>query len=514
MAPVSPYETAIALQRPVPGHITAQADKDRVTAYWTYDDIYNNVTDAFVRILRDDSGDEISRRLVPAARTIIEATNRYLGKDITITPLPLSVDPLTGAEVAPNETAVQLLMNAINNFLARERFFSKFISLKRWMLVRGDAVFHLMADDTKPEGTRLRLVEVHPASYFPKPNAIDPERLDGVYLVTVVDDDEGEPIAQRQSYLKMENGTIFTKLEFFEEEAWDDRWPLTEDDLAPVDAPSRYADSPLLAGFELPSQITSIPVYLYRNPPARESYGVSEIQGIETLLAGIMQTASDQDVTVVLTGIGVYTTTSGTPRDSQGNEQPWVIAPASVLELQDKDDKFDRVSGVTSIAPLLDHLSYLQNKAQETTGTPDIAVGKVDLKVQQSGVALAIQMSPILSKNEEKEVELKTVMQQLFYDIVNMWLPAYEGIDPGGITLNVTFGDPMPVNRVEVLAEITELLKANIISIEFAQKLVVERLGYEIPADMLASVVAEQGQLLDATGTRLEEAATEPEVTP
>lgn len=101
-------------------------------------------------------------------------------------------------------------------------------------------------------------------------------------------------------------------------------------------------------------------------------------------------------------------------------------------------------------------------------------------------------------------MELKTKLDQMLYDLVNMWFPAYEGLDPGGVTLRVMFGDPLPVDRVAVLKEILDLLAAKVISVQYAQRLVRERLGYDIPTDMMAQIVEEQGQLLDAAGGRLE----------
>ena len=514
MAGVSPYETALDLKRTKPDWVPNAEDSARVQAYNTYWDIFTNVKDAFKVVLRDDTGDEISRRFIPAARTIIEATNRYLAKNPVVTPRPLAVNP-DGSEVQPDEASTVDLMSRINNLFEREEFFTKFASMKRWMLIRGDGMLHVTANDQKPEGQRLRIVELDPTSYFPIYDPLDVDRVIGVYIVTLVKDDDGELIAQRQSYLKTENGTIATKLDFFERDKWDDRWPLEESDLKPVDVPTRFADMEnLLNGFELPSQITSIPVYHYRNRRGGGlPFGLSELQGIETLLAGIIQTATDEDITIAQTGIGIFVTTSGSPKDEQGNEEDWVIAPASVLELESKEDKFERVQGVDSVQPLLDHMGMLEGQAKQTTGTPDIAVGSVEVQVAESGIALAIQMAPILAKNEETELELRGRTEQLLYDLVNMWLPAYEGYTPNGTKLIMTFDDPLPTDRAAVLKEILDMVTAKIIPIVFAQKLIKERLGYDIPADALQQMATENQTLLDSVGGRLgtEEAGGDPD---
>lgn len=503
MAPESPYSTALELGRPRPTYIKNEQDAKRVTAYITYSDIFYNVPDAYVAVMRNDEGNEISRRLIPSVRTIIEATNRFLAKDLTFTRESISDEP------EPNEEAQRVVIDAFDDLLSREEFYAKFLSMKRWMLVRGDGLFHILADDTKPEGSRLRIMELDPSSYFRIEDPMDPHRTIGCYIVTIVEgDEEGQFIAQRQEYLKSPNGRIFTRLRFFTENEWDDRWPLSEEDLVGVDVPTRFADSALIDGFELPEQITALPVYHFRNNRNDSmDYGVSEVQGLETLFAGINQTASDQDVTVVLTGIGVYTTTSGKPRDANGNEVEWVIAPASVIELESKDDSFNRVTGVTTIQPMLSHAEYLEDRIMQTSGTPQIAVGRLQTGAASSGVSLLIQMGPVLSKNEEKEQEIQSKLNQMAFDILNMWLPAYEGIAPEGMMIKSSFGDPLPVDRVAALAEIMTMLTNRVISIEYAQQLIREKLGYDIPTDELARVVSEQERLLDAVGVRAEEEA-------
>ena len=515
MAPVSPYATALKLERPAPAHVNNELDQQRVQAYWTYEDIYHNVEEAFIAIMRDDEGNEVARRYIPTARSLVEAVNRYLAKDIQFTPDPLVTAP-DGTQTAPDPAALQQVLKLLGDLVKREEVMSKFLSLKRWMLARGDACWHIMADDTKPEGTRLRIEELDPGAYFPIASPTEPSRVTGCYVVTIVDDDEGEPIAQRQEYRKIMTpedaakygvpvGSVFTRLSFYEEDGWDDRLPFTEEDLKPIDAPAWVGDIPLLDGYALPSPIASLPVYHYRNDRSGNApFGRSILQGIETVLAGVNQTATDEDQAVGLQGIGVYWTTSGRPRDAQGNEVEWVIAPAAMLELEDKEDKIGRVEGATNITSLLQHTEFLKVSARESIGIPDVAVGKVDVQVAESGIALAIQMAPLLSGNEERELEIKTKTDQLLYDLINMWFVAYEGLNPMGVTFSTSFGDPLPLNRKEILEEIIALVTNKIISIVYAQKLLQERLGYTIPAEELTAIANEQQTLLDPTGSRLD----------
>jgi hypothetical protein len=220
------------------------------------------------------------------------------------------------------------------------------------------------------------------------------------------------------------------------------------------------------------------------------------------MLVGLVQNLSDEDLTIALQGIGFYATDSGHPTDSQGNEVDWVVAPGSVAELE-KGGKFWRVEGATNVDSMQAHMASLQESAQQTTATPDVALGNVDVQVAESGIALAIQMAPITAKNSEKEDELKGKLNQLMFDLVNGWMPAYEGFNANGATIKASFDNPLPVNRKETVEEIVGLKTAGLISVEFALQLLQERLGYNIPADMLTQIAAEQQAMLDAVGGRV-----------
>jgi hypothetical protein len=517
---ISPYSTALELKRPRPSWVPGTDDADRVTVYQTYEDIYNNVKDAFKQLLRDATGEELFRRLVPAARSIIEATNRYLAKD----PVLVSSVPPT---VTLDEEAQAQFMQTLQDLWAREEVTTKFLSMKRWMLIRGDGLLHISADPSKPEGTRISITELPPDQYFPIRHNIDPTRVIGVYLVTIVLGDDGEEqIAQRVEYRRILTaedaatyatpiGGVFYRVGYFDPKGWDDRAPeFSEDDLERVDAPAwaRPAEgaADYLTGYALPSSITAIPLYHYRNNrTGNEPFGRSELQGIETLLAGITQTVTDEELAVSLQGIGVYKTTSGRPKDDQGRSTEWVVAPAVVVELDPETD-FDRVEGITDLKPMLQHTDQLSGMARETTATPDVAVGRVDVQVAESGVALAISMAPIIAKNEEKEEELLGKTNQLLYDLINGWLPAYEGMTATGLIVQMAFGNPLPVNEDATITNVSTLVEKKVIPVKFALKLLKEKLGWDIdPEALAADLAAEQAAALDAAGARLNAALTE-----
>ena len=507
----SPYATALALGRPKPSHvIDGPWNLDRITAYKTYEDIWNNLPETFAALLR--AGDDPkSRRYIPMVRGLIESVNRYLGKDPEV---GWSVNP--GASV--DQTTLDEFTAQIQALLIREEFAIKFMAMKRWWLIKGDACLALSADPSKPEGSRISINEIPAEQYFPIWNKVDSSRVDGVYLASIVLDDDDNEVVQRIEFQKCSTleraqafgvnlGQIFYRIGYYEQDGWDDR---EGDDLKPVEAPS-WAATPAgatadpLVGYGLPAQITTIPVYHFRNQrkggPSGQ-YGVSEIQGLESLLAGIIQNATDEDMAVALLGIGAYWTDSGRPRDAQGREVDWELAPGSILELE-KDGKIGKLEGVGTVQPIQDHITLLSKSARESSSIPEVAAGTVDPTAAASGVALAIQFQPIIAHNEEKEAELVSRLIHMLFDLAQMWLPAYEGLAPLQVEPSVQFGNPIPEDRASTLKEILDMVAARVISIEFAQKAIAEKLGYSFPSDMMATIANEQQQLLDAMGARL-----------
>jgi hypothetical protein len=520
MAAVSPYQTALDLGRPRPSHIRDGVyDLDRCTAYATYEDIWNNVTVAFAKLLR--SGDDpLSRRYIPAVRGLIESVNRYLAQD------PETVwTPIAGATVP--QDAMDEFTARVEATLTREEFAIKFLALKRWMLIKADAIMMLSADPSKEQGTRIRLIEVEADQYFPIYDPNDGERIIGVYLASIVQDDDNNDIVQRIEYHKIGSlddsalyngapiGSIFYRIGYFEENGWDDREPEPQE-LKPVLIPSwavpvTDAADPLV-GYPLPTQITSIPVYHFRNNRRGGlvgRFGTSELQGLETILAGLIQNSTDEDMSVALLGIGAYWTDSGRPRDASGKEVDWEIAPGTMLELE-KDGKVGKLEGVNSVQPIQDHMSFLKGSAQEAAAVPAIATGQVNTQVALSGVALRIEFMPVIAKNIEKETELASKLTHLLFDMAYMWFPAYESWNPPQVQPSVVFGDPIPVDRAAALKEILDMVTAKVVSVEWAQGAIAQKLGYKFPANMLSSIISEEQQMLDATGARIDQAVAAP----
>jgi hypothetical protein len=521
VAAVSPYATAKVLNRPTEAHVVPGVwNQDRLQAYATYEDIWNNVPEAFTALLR--AGDDpLSRRYIPFMRSLIESTNRYLA---------VSIDHVWTADAGATVSDDQMTEwgDRLAKLWAREEVPIKLSSLKRWTLIRGDGLLMVSADPAKAEGSRIRITEVLPSQYFPMVDPSDGERIVGCYLASVVQNDEGDDVIQRIEYRRVLNeeqsaelngapvGSIFYRLGFYELTGWDDRPDLGDDkqDLAPVDPPTWALPSPdaeadVFAGVALPALITSLPVYHFRNSRrgGKEGlFGVSEVQGLESLLAGLTQNATDEDTAVAMQGLGVYWTDSGKPKDARGREVEWEIGPASMLELE-KDGKVGRVDGISSVQPLQDHMKMLQGAGREATAIPDVAVGRIDAQTASSGVALRIEFMPVVSKNSEKEMEMGSKLTQLLFDLQTMWFPTYEAWSALPIQPSLLFGDPIPVDRQAVITEITQLVASGIASKEWAAKYLSEKLGYDFPADMVAKAAAEQQSALDAMGGRIDAAA-------
>jgi hypothetical protein len=507
----SPYDTATPLKAAVPAYVTDEDDILRVRAYVTYTNIWDNLPTAFDALLRAKD-DPLARRYVPVVRDIIEATNRYLGQDMETVWTPVPGNTISDQDMA-DWTA------RFNAFWAREEVGIKFLSSKRWMLIKADTLIHITGDPSKEEGSRVRLVEVEPEQYFPIWDPADGERVLGCYLASVVQDDDGNDIIQRIEYQRVVNdalaaefdapvGSIFYRLGFYETDGWDGRDP--ENQLKPVDPPEwavmdASAANPF-AGFALDPAITTIPVYHIRNRRRGGKagrFGVSEIQGLETVFAGIIQNTTDEDLAVAMQGLGVYWTNSGKSRDNDGNEIPWVIGPASVAELE-PDGEFGRVDGIGSVQPIQDHIGYLTNVARGANGAPAVASGQVSTDVALSGVALRIHFMPTLAANAEREAEMASKWTHILFDLLNMWFPAYEGWNPLPLQPSVIFGDPLPPDRNAIIAEVMALLSpVQLVSKEWAVDYLAEKLGYDFPADMLAKASAEQQATLDAEAQQI-----------
>src|SRR6185295_1887339 len=285
---------------------------------------------------------------------------------------------------------------------------------------------------------------------------------------------------------------------------WDDR-VLDAKELKPY----RHAEL-----VEIPQKVLegihALPVYPIPNlRMSGFAYGVSELKGFESLVAAMNQSLSDEDITLVMQGLGVYWTNAGPPTDAAGNETALEISPGVILEVPD-GNTIGRLNGVSSVAPMQDHIKSMMTELQQGSGTPDIATGIVDVALAESGISLELKMAPLLAENREKERILLGVLNQMLYDIVVYWFPAFEEYNTAA-RATVSVGDPKPVNREAKINEIILLVtpagpgSVALITPEMAFD-AVANLGYEYPPGakdkLLEAASKAQEVLLDPDGTR------------
>ena len=452
------------------GNIIDPMDSMRLSVYNLYEDFYANRPETFRVTMSDSSDIEI---YLPSTKKIVDATARFLAIDFDF--------QLKGGNASEAEVLLRKIWK-------REEISKRFIKGKKSLLTRGDQMWHITADPNKRSGERISINSIHPSSYFPIEDPNNTNRVIGCHLVDLVKDPrENDPntkklVARRQTYMKEPNGQISSWAGTFEIGGWDDR-NLTPDKLKPVSIiwEKRY----------LPKAITALPVYhLPNNEPDGSTWGLSQVAGIEYIINAMNQSVTYEDLTLVLQGLGVYTSTAGPPKDNAtGAPKTYKLGPGDVVELS-QGDEFKRVTGVSSITPFQDHLEFLDAWSLQGSGIPEMATGTVDVSVAQSGIALALKMGPIIAENADKQLAIGGKWDQIGYDLIHGWLPAFEGIDSEATEFTSTFGDPMPLDRDAYVKELIELYSSGLLLIdEVREKL--EKIGYKYSSDLTDKLLEE-----------------------
>ena len=429
-ATVEPY-----LDTTLYAHVFGE-DRTRVQAYDLYDEVYWTSPDTFRLTMRDQEGDPI---YVPAGRKVVETANRYLANGMEVV-----ADAEFGTDAERRDATAFFI-----DFARRERLYSKFAANKRKGLIKGDWLWHVWADPERPEGMRVSIGALDPATYFPERN--EAGDIVAVHLVEPTLDPEGKPLTRRLTYAK-ETGLggpsgILVSDATYDPEEWGQ--PDTDMPLGRRVQTFRMEES-------LPPEITAIPVYHVPNVfDADDPWGSSEMRGIERLMSAINQAITDEDLALVLEGIGFYATTAGAPIDeATGEVKPWTIAVGRVVELPPGTD-FKRVTGATSVTPYMEHLKYLHDRVDDATDTSDVS--RVDVAVAESGIALTLRMAPLLARMAEKEIVVTDVTVNLLYDL-RTWFMAYEGLRGlEAVRWVPRYGPKLPVNREEVFEQVLRM---------------------------------------------------------
>lgn len=471
----------------VPNWVGANRDDvDRVRSYIFYERLYWNVPDTLAIVER---GEDSLPIYLPSSRKMVEACNRFLAKgwDYQLTP---------NAGSPSDQAATKDMMASLFKL---QKMKAKFARQKRYGLIRGDAVWHIRADPTRPLGHRIDVYEVDPTNAYAILQDNNPDRIVGWHLIDLVVDprDVTKQVVRRQTYRKVTGeaygpSVITSETGLYELGKWDDR-------KTPTNPNPEVAQLPQVNGgvvkpvFELPVEITNLPVYLIANQKQPcQTYGSSEVRGIETVIAGVNQAVSDQDLALALQGLGVYYTTAGPPVGQDGTPGVFDISPGTVLEMPE-GAAFGKVTGVSAGLPGIEHMNFLLANMQSAIGIPDIAAGVVDVSVAESGIALQLQLSPLLSHNAEKEQDMADDYNVMYYDLVNGWFPAYEGLGRDtGVEVTMTTSDPIPQDRAARFAEIIALVTAvpPLMSVKTGQA-ELNKIGYDIPAEELTQLQSE-----------------------
>lgn len=474
-APMTPYSTLnLFWPNAKPTWIPSELDQQRIMSYQIYEQIYWNVPETFKIVYR---GQEDKPIYVPTAKTIIEATNRYIAPDFGFT-----ITPRADVASAINPEMIAQATEVFQDLFTRERFFSKFMGNKRYGLIRGDWLWHIVADPAKPEGSRISIYPLDPGSYFPIWHPDDLDRVIGCHIVDTFQEGD-DTFLKRLTYRKpvdelfnvIPNKAITVEEAVFE---LDSEWQT-------VGKPHKVIREPQ----EIPG-IYSLPVYHIKNfeEPANP-FGSSELRGVERLIGAINQSISDEDLSLALDGIGLYATDAPPPTNEDGDQIDWVLGPGRVVEIP-SGRTFNRVSGIGSVTPYQDHISLLQTKLFNAVGVSDAAMGIVDVSVAQSGISLQLQFQPMVAKTNEKDQEVLSVHAQMFHDLATMWMPQFEGLSFEGLRVMPRIGGKIPIDRVAKFTELNDMKDRGVISGEFYRQ-EATKLGYVFPDNIQEQIASE-----------------------
>lgn len=437
-------------------------ERARIAAYLKYDEMYWNDPKQFaLRVLEDESP-----IYIPNARTVVNTTGHFLLKGLNIH----TEDPAT--------------KKALDSFLKREEFYSRFDAAKIAGIARGDYVLHLTGTPSKAGGTRLSLNSVEPMNVFPIWDEDLPGKMIGchlavTYMLSRDKDPEQKTRLRKLTYREVEvNGQKRISREeaiyVLEANSW----------LTGEEGSAKKIRQIIPLGL-LDARITTIPIYWFKNHSwDGEDYGSSELRGIERLTEVVSQGATDVAGALALEGLGVYATDGGRPvaDDGQGGmvEAEWEVAPGKVMEVP-AGAYFRRVDGVGSITPAIENIKYLESKINSALGLSDVALGQVEATVAQSGIALAIKFMPTLARIETRDRAGLDKLTQLFYDW-KTWHAVFEQEQLDGDIVPV-IGDKLPMDRTARLNELNNMRDRKIIPAQFYRD-EMEKLGYVFPKDI------------------------------
>lgn len=471
-AVVTPYASAVPFfSKAIPAWLDVY-NAQRLASYDLYDDMYDNKPDMVSMLLR---GSDNKAVYVPTAKRIINNLARYVGRG-----WGFAVDPLAGT---PAER--QAATECYSSLFVRERMLSQFVTGKHEWLRRGDWVWQITADPSKPEGKRISIRTIDPRTYFPISVEDDIDRIAGVQLIEEFILDDGTTTAiKEQRWLKYlhpdhpnyveDDGDDLTADQTIPEEGFDILYESRILALEDWQDPAKQKVLRVLTPEQLLPGIKAIPIYHIKNGTSTSlPFGTSDLSGLETVIAAINQAVTDEDLAIALAGLGLYVTDSGAP------DGGWRLGPTRVVEVGE-GGKFEKLEGVETVVPNQTHIDYLEEHGYGTTGLNDIALGKSGAN-PKSGIALAIEMAPLFDTAADRNLQINDVLSQMFYDL-KVYFDIYEGISLGDaiITSETDEGDLLPFDREARWKELMEGHAAGIFSTEFVHRKLIEEFGYDL----------------------------------
>jgi hypothetical protein len=476
-----------------PSWLSAQ-DALRLMAYQVYDILYWNDVGNFQLTLR---GDEEFPVYIPSARRIVNTFARYVGRDVTL-------------DIQATDSGMRDACKLeLDNLFRRERFWTKFHHEKKSGSIHGDWVIMLIGDPNKPEGQRISIKMVEPGKYFSLTNPEDDSERWGAQIMELVHVGDKDYV-KVQEWLKVQHPN---HQNYNPEAALEQPVPIQYSQI--LYELDNFQDLEKRKTFRVDRQpelldgITALPLYHIRtNSDPNAKYGVSDLRGIERIFLAINQTATDQDVALALAGLGMYASDSSPVDPVTGQATDWIIGPKRVVEVPE-GGKFERVSGVASVEPSIQHMDYLQEQAQSLFGINEIALGNVEVNVAESGIALALRMGPLYDASADRDREIGDILTQMFYDLVTMWFPTYERKQFGDSVVLPFFPPKVPVDKAAELERLNQLWTSGAISLLWYWEQLVA-LGYDIDPVKMQAEMAETGGVFqgDPTGDRLAEEAS------
>lgn len=464
----TPYSTAAPYLGPKEAWISNEYDGERIAAYKFYQDLYWSEDEVLQLIRRNEDGRGV---YVPKPKVIADTTAHYLLKGMHV-----------GVQDPEKDKELQAFIDSFNK---RERFYSRFQVAKLAGVTRGDWLFHITANPTKAEGSRISINSIDPACYFPEYDTDDFEKRTGAKLVEqAVDPNDSTKVLLKVLRYWQEydqegnrvNDLVWREEALFEAKDWD--------------IPSKAKKvKQLLPPAPLPGDITAIPIYHFKNSEWDGfDFGNSELKGYERIFQAIDQAISDEEISLALVGLGVYATDAGRPKVN-GVEQDWVVAPGTVWEMPGAT-MVKRLEGISTVTPVLDHVRYLEDILMEASATSKIAVGEVDVQTAESGIALALKFLPTLAKIDYRDTAGVEILTQLWYDW-KFWVKAYESKDWTQTEIEISLGDKLPLDRSKRIDELNNMFDRKVISRKYYRQ-EMTALGYEFPDDIEQQMIDEQ----------------------